>query len=107
MVTAIDPLREQLLDRRERMETAAGAFRQAPELTRLLAEVDAALQRMDRGTYGQCDVCHDLLERDRLLADPLTRFCLGCLTPGQQRALEEDLELASRIQTGLLPNLNR
>jgi sigma-B regulation protein RsbU (phosphoserine phosphatase) len=38
-----------------------------------------------------------------LLADPLTRFCLGDLTPREQRALEEDLELASRIQLGLLP----
>jgi sigma-B regulation protein RsbU (phosphoserine phosphatase) len=38
-----------------------------------------------------------------LIADPLTRFCLGDLTPREQRALEEDLELASQIQIGLLP----
>jgi sigma-B regulation protein RsbU (phosphoserine phosphatase) len=58
---------------------------------------------MDIGTYGLCEVCHDPVESERLLADPLTRFCLGDLTPRQQRALEEDLALASQIQIGLLP----
>ena len=104
MVTAIEPLlREQLIDRRQRLEGAASAFHRPAELTRLLQEVDAALHRMDLGTYGLCEVCHDPVESERLLADPLTRFCLGDLTPREQRALEEDLELASQIQTGLLP----
>lgn len=104
MVTAIEPLlREQLIDRRHRLEDAASAFHRPAELTRLLQEVDAALHRMDVGTYGLCEVCHDPVETERLIADPLTRFCLGDLTPREQRALEEDLELASQIQNGLLP----
>jgi sigma-B regulation protein RsbU (phosphoserine phosphatase) len=104
MVTAIEPLlREQLIDRRQKLQTATSAFHRPAELTRLLDEVDAALHRMDIGTYGLCEVCHDPVETERLLADPLTRFCLGDLTPGEQRALEEDLELAARIQLGLLP----
>lgn len=104
MVTAIEPLlREQLIDRRHKLEDAASAFHRPAELTRLLQEVDAALHRMDVGTYGLCEVCHDPVETERLIADPLTRFCLGDLTPREQRALEEDLELASQIQTGLLP----
>ena len=104
MVTAIEPLlREQLIDRRHRLEAAAPAFHRPAELSRLLEEVDAALHRMDIGNYGLCEVCHDPVETERLIADPLTRFCLGDLTPREQRALEEDLELASQIQTGLLP----
>jgi sigma-B regulation protein RsbU (phosphoserine phosphatase) len=104
MVTAIEPLlREQLIDRRQKLQTARSAFHRPAELTRLLDEVDAALHRMDIGTYGLCEVCHDPVETERLLADPLTRFCLGDLTPREQRALEEDLELAGRIQLGLLP----
>lgn len=104
MVAAIEPLlREQLIDRRQKLETAASVFHRPAELTRLLHEVDEALHRMDIGTYGLCEVCHDPVEPERLLADPLTRFCLGDLTPREQRALEEDLELASRIQLGLLP----
>lgn len=104
MVTAIEPLlREQLIDRRQKLKTAANAFHRPAELTRLLEEVDAALHRMDIGTYGLCEVCHDPVEPERLLANPLARFCLGDLTHDEQRALEEDLELASQIQTGLLP----
>ena len=108
MVTAIEPLlREQLIDRRHRLEEAANGFQRPAELTRLLVEVDAALNRMDLGTYGICEVCHDPVESERLIADPLTRVCIDHLTPRQQRALEEDLELASQIQTGLLPNPNQ
>lgn len=104
MVTAIEPLlREQLIDRRHRLEEAANGFQRPAELTRLLVEVDAALNRMDLGIYGICEVCHDSVESERLIADPLTRVCIDHLTPRQQRALEEDLELASQIQAGLLP----
>jgi sigma-B regulation protein RsbU (phosphoserine phosphatase) len=85
------------------LEDAASAFHRPAELTRLLGEVDAALHRMDIGVYGLCEVCHDPVETERLIADPLTRFCIDHLTPSQQRALEEDLALAAQIQNGLLP----
>ena len=107
MSTATVPvLREQLLDRREKLETAIIGIDENAELLRLLNEVDAALGRMDVGSYGLCDVCLDPIESDRLLADPLVRLCLDHLTFEQQRALEEDLELAASIQRGLLPEPN-
>jgi phosphoserine phosphatase RsbU/P len=105
MVAAIEPvLHGQLLERRGKLEAATSSFRETTELRRLLAEVDAALWRMEEGSYGICEVCHDGVETERLIADPLTRFCLDHLTPPQQRALEDDLELASQIQRGLLPH---
>lgn len=104
MVTAIEPLiREQLIDRRQKLEVAAIGYRNDGELTRLLREVDSALQRMDNGTFGICEVCHDPVETERLIADPLTRLCIDHLSPNEQRALEDDLALAGQIQTGLLP----
>ncbi|MBA3356670.1 MAG: SpoIIE family protein phosphatase [Pyrinomonadaceae bacterium] len=104
MVTAIEPLlREQLIDRRQKLETAARAVIEATEISHLLAEVDEALRRMELGTYGLCDVCHDPVETGRLIANPLTRLCIDHLSPKEQRALEDDLELAAQIQTGLLP----
>jgi sigma-B regulation protein RsbU (phosphoserine phosphatase) len=104
MVAAVEPLlREQLIERRQKLEVAAGTFHRPPDLARLLEEVDAALSRMDQGVYGLCEVCHEPVETERLLADPLMSFCLDHLTQTQQRALEEDLQLASRIQTALLP----
>jgi len=96
-------MREQLVDRRQKLETAIVDSDEDTELLRLLGEVDAALGRMDDGSYGLCDVCRDPIEADRLLADPLVRLCLGDLTTAQQQALQEDLELAASIQRGLLP----
>ncbi len=101
------PLRDhyqtELSARRARLETAAAAHAPAGELTRLLGEVDAALLRLENGTFGLCLTCGDPIEADRLAADPLTCFCLDHLSPREQRALEEDLELARRIQHGFLP----
>jgi phosphoserine phosphatase RsbU/P len=95
--------RSELLDRRNRLESAKAAHPEADHLARLLAEVDAALERMDDGSYGLCDACHEPIEPERLVADPLLRFCLGHLTAQQQSALEQDLDLAERIQATLLP----
>jgi sigma-B regulation protein RsbU (phosphoserine phosphatase) len=72
-------------------------------LSSLLEKVDAALERMDNGTYGLCEVCKEPIEPDRLLADPLVTYCLEDMTPDEQRALEDDLALARQIQSGLLP----
>ena len=58
---------------------------------------------MDAGSYGLCEECHEPIEKDRLAADPLVRLCLDHLTAPQQRLLEQDLELASSIQSALLP----
>ena len=37
--------------------------------------VDAALRRLDDGTYGTCEVCSADLADDTLAADPTTRRC--------------------------------
>ena len=96
-------LRDQLLDRRARLEGVVARKLDTPEVTRLLSEIDLALGRMDSGRYGLCESCHEPVESDRLVADPLTRFCLDHLTPSDQRALEQDLALAARVQRELLP----
>src|SRR5438034_1195146 len=102
-------MREQLLQRRERvrtaMSTAVGSGAD-PQLTALLREVDAALERFESGTYGLCEKCHDTVEADRLISNPLERFCLDHLSADEQRALEEDLTLAAQTQRGLLPRQN-
>lgn len=105
-----DPyIREQLEKRRDELKallstspTSEPATATAPFVA-LLGEVDSAVQRMDAGTYGICEVCHESVERERLIADPLVRLCLDHLTSAEQRALEHDLELASQVQRGLLP----
>jgi sigma-B regulation protein RsbU (phosphoserine phosphatase) len=104
MESTVQPIfREQLLERRQLLEAAGPVSGAAAEVRRLLLDVDAALRRMDEGTFGLCEACADPIEPDRLVADPLTRFCLDHLTPIEQRALQQDLDLAMRIQRELLP----
>jgi sigma-B regulation protein RsbU (phosphoserine phosphatase) len=99
-------LRDQLVARRQKLESTAKTVGLQGGIAELLNEVDAALARMETGTYGLCDACHESVEEDRLLADPLVRLCLDHLNADQRRALEQDLELAGQLQRGLLPETN-
>lgn len=96
-------LRTELEKRRERLHEALRSPSADDSLSQLLTAVDTALSRINRGTFGICEACNDTIETERLLADPLVRFCLDHLTSAEQRALESDLSLAARIQRALLP----
>jgi sigma-B regulation protein RsbU (phosphoserine phosphatase) len=98
-----DALQAQLQDRRVRLQAAITETGEDERLLGLLREVDLALERARDGTYGLCEVCHDSIEADRLTTDPLITRCLDHLTSAEVRALEQDLELASRVQRTLLP----
>ena len=52
-----------------------------------LAETQAALERIEKGTYGRCESCGGAIGRQRLLALPATRFCIECAAgpPGATR----------------------
>ena len=43
-----------------------------------LAEVEAALARMDEGTYGACERCGTAIPFERLEAVPRARHCVTC-----------------------------
>ena len=89
--------------RREHLLSASRANTSDHSLRDLLASVDAALSHLQKGTFGICETCHEPIEADRLLCNPLLRFCLDHLSGDEQRALERDLTLAARIQRALLP----
>jgi phosphoserine phosphatase RsbU/P len=109
MAGVTDPYLRGQLEKRSAALTAAISSAPATEapaaarLIELLQEVDSAIRRMDEGRYGICDDCQGTVEKERLLSDPLVRLCLDCLSSDEQRALERDLELASQVQRGLLP----
>ncbi|MFJ3719792.1 TraR/DksA family transcriptional regulator [Streptomyces sp. NPDC090057] len=44
----------------------------------VLSDVVAALDRMDRGSYGACHLCRRPIDRERLLIVPQTRYCARC-----------------------------
>src|SRR2546428_7652210 len=96
-------LRDQLARGRLRLGDAADQVPGDEQVRRLLREVAAALDRMDKGTFGICESCHETIEAERLVADPLMEYCLDHLTKPQRQALELDLDLAARVLRGLLP----
>jgi sigma-B regulation protein RsbU (phosphoserine phosphatase) len=96
-------LRKQLTERRSRLETSARNLPEPVKIYRLLQQIDRAIERLDKGSFGICEVCHDPIEAERLAYDPMITVCLDHLSKEQRHALEEDLELASKIQKGLLP----
>jgi len=98
--------RNELEDRRKRLLSVTPAGESESTIRQLLVNVDAALSRLQAGTFGICESCHESIEADRLLCDPLVRFCIDHLSQEEQRALERDLGLAAGIQRALLPPAN-
>lgn len=43
-----------------------------------LAEVERALEKFDKGTYGRCDICGKPIDPARLEALPYASLCLSC-----------------------------
>lgn len=99
----IPSLKNHLTERRERLQETIKYVPDPIKLYGLLQQVDSALERIDNGSYGICDVCNDPIEADRLITDPLITVCLDHLNHHQQKALELDLEFAIKIQRNLLP----
>src|SRR5437899_9381261 len=97
-------VQRQLLDRRERLESAIAQNGNAADFRGLLEQVDAALDRIKQGTYGISEACDETVERERLERNPLVRYFLDHLGPEERQALQDDLDLALRIQEKLLPN---
>jgi len=48
------------------------------EAKRELAEIDAALRRLDAGTYGVCVSCGEPIGEQRLTVRPASLECLEC-----------------------------
>ncbi|MET8948385.1 TraR/DksA C4-type zinc finger protein [Streptomyces sp. NPDC004542] len=44
----------------------------------VLTDVEAALARLDDGTYGTCHLCRRPIDRERLVIVPQARYCARC-----------------------------
>ncbi len=73
---------------RESMETS---LRAVGVLQRQLAEIDAALERIERGEYGLCEMTGEEIPAARLRANPMAR-----LTVEAQQRLERNSRLFAR-----------
>lgn len=48
------------------------------QTSRHAAEISAALERMDAGSYGDCTSCGNRIPTGRLEARPASALCIGC-----------------------------
>src|SRR5436190_12637706 len=96
-------VQEELLGRLQKLRAVSLENGNTSDFARFVAEVDAALKKFEEGTYGICEECHESMNVETMLADPLARICLDELTGKQKSALEDDLQFAAQIQRGLLP----
>jgi DnaK suppressor protein len=63
----------EVADKLEELEENTGIVNQ---LETQLGEVNLALERIEKGTYGICDKCGKPIEVDRLEANPSSRFSI-------------------------------
>lgn len=48
-------------------------------------EIDDALRKIERKTYGSCERCHQAIPKARLRALPFARLCVACKSGGLSR----------------------
>jgi DnaK suppressor protein len=57
---------------------------------RLLNKIEKSLEKIERGTYGECESCGEEIGLERLRARPVANFCIACKE--EQERLERQLE---------------
>ncbi|MGV4796661.1 TraR/DksA C4-type zinc finger protein [Rhizobium sp. F40D2] len=72
---ALDPDSEDRITQVENDQVLAEMRREAGEQ---IVSIDAALERLKRGTFGRCVKCLAPIEPARLDAIPYTPYCVSC-----------------------------
>ncbi|MET0931702.1 MAG: TraR/DksA family transcriptional regulator [Aeromicrobium sp.] len=51
----------------------------------LLLQTEKALDRLEKGSYGQCEVCGEAIGKNRLMAFPRATLCMTCKQREERR----------------------
>ncbi|HEX8950075.1 MAG TPA: RNA polymerase-binding protein DksA [Dissulfurispiraceae bacterium] len=51
---------------------------------KLLKKIDEAMEKIEKGTYGICEVCGEEINIKRLEARPVTTMCIECKTEQEE-----------------------
>lgn len=68
-----------------------------------LEVIDQSLEKIQNGTLGICEVCHEGVDPELLRMDYTSTVCLGHFSEAELHQLESELELSQVVQRGLLP----
>jgi DnaK suppressor protein len=79
---SIDSLKDsECKDEYDYAEVSSDSFKEgiiANQQIKELNEIEDALKRIDKGTYGICDMCDESIAIGRLRAKPFAKYCTPC-----------------------------
>ncbi len=79
---SIDSLKDsECKDEYDYAEVSSDSFKEgiiANQQIKELEEIEAALKRIDKGTYGVCEMCDESIAIGRLRAKPFAKYCTPC-----------------------------
>lgn len=68
-----------------------------------LQVIDKSLHKIEEGTLGVCEICHEAIDEELLRMDYTSTVCLGHYSEQELRQLESELEMSQVVQRALLP----
>jgi DnaK suppressor protein len=77
-VVELDQARVGRLSRMDAMQAQAMSLETGRRRRQHILEIDAALERIATGDYGDCFECGELINPKRLEADPRASLCISC-----------------------------
>lgn len=80
---------EDIVDRANNAYNRELMFSLSDSERQMVLQIEAALARMDAGTYGRCANCGNAIAIRRLEAVPYARFCIDCQELAEKGLLEE------------------
>ncbi len=67
--------------------TREDLFERISHQRRLLHRIEAALRRIEYGTFGECTICGDAIQPKRLEFMPWTDYCIRCQEDFERSAI--------------------
>jgi DnaK suppressor protein len=77
-VVELDQTRVGRLSRMDAMQAQAMSLETGRRRRQQILNIDAALERISVGDFGDCFECGDLINPRRLVADPTATLCIKC-----------------------------
>jgi DnaK suppressor protein len=65
-------------EKTDEAEELSNRFGEENDLKKRLDEIDAALEKIEKGSYGVCETCGGEIETEVLDIDPESRLCKEC-----------------------------
>lgn len=81
---------EDIVDRANNAYNRELMFSLSDTERQMVIQIEAALRRMDEGTYGRCANCGSTINMRRLDAVPYARFCVDCQELAEKGLLENE-----------------